>query len=64
MKLNDIAPWGRILKEYQLMFNLSDADLNLKILGCGDSPASFNAEMNQLGYQVVSIDRSNLSIFD
>lgn len=56
MKLKDVAPWGRTLKEYQLMFNLSDADLSRKILGCGDGPASFNAEMTELGYNVTSID--------
>jgi hypothetical protein len=56
MKLNDVVPWGRTLEEYKLMFNLSDADLNLKILGCGDGPASFNAEMTELGYDVVSLD--------
>ncbi len=38
------------------MFSLSEADLNAKILGCGDGPASFNAEMNELGHSVVSID--------
>jgi hypothetical protein len=56
MKLQDVVPWGRTLAEYQLMFNLSDLDLNLKILGCGDGPASFNAEMTEQGYSVVSID--------
>jgi len=38
------------------MFNLSDADLNLRILGAGDGPASFNAEMTALGYSVISVD--------
>jgi hypothetical protein len=56
MKLNKVVPWGRTLEEYKLMFNLSEADLNTKILGCGDGPASFNAEMTELGYSVVSID--------
>ncbi|HEY9600010.1 MAG TPA: SAM-dependent methyltransferase [Allocoleopsis sp.] len=56
MKLNEVVPWGRTLKEYQLMFALSEADLNAKILGCGDGPASFNAEMTKKGYSVVSID--------
>ncbi len=56
MKLNEIVPWGRTLEEYQLMFDLSEADLNAKILGCGDGPASFNAEMTKKGYSVVSID--------
>lgn len=56
MKLDGIVPWSRTLAEYKLMFDLSDVDLNKKILGCGDGPASFNAEMTQLGYSVVSID--------
>ncbi|MBD2666210.1 hypothetical protein B6N60_04892 [Richelia sinica FACHB-800] len=56
MKLNEVVPWGRTLQEYKLMFNLSDTDLNKKILGCGDGPASFNAEMTEMGYSVVSID--------
>ncbi|MBV9389044.1 MAG: hypothetical protein JOZ78_21720 [Chroococcidiopsidaceae cyanobacterium CP_BM_ER_R8_30] len=56
MKLNGVVPWGRTLEEYKLMFALSDADLSKKIVGCGDGPASFNAEMTELGYSVVSID--------
>lgn len=56
MKLNEVVPWGRTLEEYKLMFALSDVDLNMKILGCGDGPASFNAEMTELGHSVVSID--------
>jgi hypothetical protein len=56
MKLNEVIPWGRTLEEYKLMFNLSAADLNTKILGCADGPASFNYEMRQLDYSVVSLD--------
>jgi SAM-dependent methyltransferase len=56
MKLEEVVPWGRNLAEYQSMFNLSEIDLNSKILGCGDGPASFNAEMTELGHSVVSID--------
>lgn len=56
MQLNEIVPWGRTLEEYRSMFSLSAADLDLKILGCGDGPASFNAEMIDLGKSVVSID--------
>jgi SAM-dependent methyltransferase len=56
MKLEEVVPWGRSLTEYQLMFDLSERDLNSKILGCGDGPASFNAEMTELGNSVVSID--------
>lgn len=56
MKLNEVVPWGRNLEEYRLMFALSEADLNAKILGCGDAPASFNAQMTKLGYSVTSIE--------
>ena len=56
MKLNEVVLWGRTLGEYKLMFDLSKADLNSKIIGCGDGPASFNAEMTELGHSVVSID--------
>ncbi len=56
MKLSEIVPWGRTLDEYRAMFSLSEADLTLKILGCGDGPASFNAEMTELQRSVVSID--------
>jgi hypothetical protein len=56
MKLDEVVPWGRTMTEYQLMFELSAADLQSKILGCGDGPASFNTEMTQLGHNVVSID--------
>ncbi len=60
MKLDAVVPWGRTLAEYQAMFDLPDSNLsdwsNTKILGCGDGPASFNAEMTQQGFSVVSID--------
>jgi len=49
MKLTEVVPWGRTFAEYQLMFGLSQADLEAQILGCGDGPASFNAEMTALG---------------
>ncbi len=38
------------------MFSLTDSDLNKKILGCGDGPASFNAEVAATGGSVVSVD--------
>ncbi|MCY4373641.1 MAG: hypothetical protein OXC31_07660 [Spirochaetaceae bacterium] len=38
------------------MFDLSAADLRRRILGCGDGPASFNAELTALGGDVVSVD--------
>ena len=56
MTLNTIVPWGRNLAEYQAMFQLTDQDLQSRILGCGDGPSSFNAEATQLGTEVISID--------
>jgi hypothetical protein len=38
------------------MFALSGEDLQGRILGCADGPASFNAEASQRGYRVVSCD--------
>ncbi len=38
------------------MFNLSEDDLNLRILGCADGPASFNAQMFKHGHRVISCD--------
>ena len=54
--LEQIVPWGRSLDEYVRMFSLTDEDLNLKILGCGDGPASFNSVMHKNGKRVISID--------
>ncbi len=34
----------------------TDADLAGRILGCGDGPASVNAELSAAGYQVTSVD--------
>lgn len=55
-KLESIVPWGRSMEEYVRMFALKPDELNLKILDCGGGPASFNAEMFQQGYSVVSCD--------
>jgi SAM-dependent methyltransferase len=38
------------------MFALTDADLGCRIVGCGDGPASFNAELTRRGGRVVSCD--------
>lgn len=56
MTLDQVVPWGRSLDEYQHMFDLSPQVLQGKILGCGDGPASFNAELTAQGGQVVSVD--------
>ena len=55
-QLDNVIPWGRSLDEYAAMFALSDAELDCKILGCADGPASFNAEMTALGRSVISVD--------
>ncbi len=56
MQLDSIVPFGRTLAEYRLMFNLTDADLQRQILDIGAGPASFTAEMFQLGHRVTAID--------
>jgi len=56
MKLANIVPWGRTLLEYKEMFNLTENELKSKIVGCGDGPASFNAELTSCGGNVISVD--------
>jgi len=54
--LSSVVPWGRSFDEYVRMFVLTEADLASRILGCGDGPASFNAEATRRGATVVSCD--------
>lgn len=54
--LDQVVPWGRSFGEYRRMFALTDEDLNRQIIGCGDGPASFNAEATRRGSNVVSCD--------
>jgi hypothetical protein len=56
MDLKSIVPWGRSFEEYRKMFSLTDSDLQKHILGCGDGPASFNAELTTRYGSVISID--------
>lgn len=56
MKLSDVIPWGRSYEEYAEMFSLNDDDLDARILGCGDGPASFNSELTQMGKNIISCD--------
>jgi hypothetical protein len=56
MQLREVVPWGRSFEEYRLMFALEGDDLAGRILGCGDGPASFNAEATGAGHAVVSCD--------
>ncbi len=55
-ELSQVLPWGRSFDEYVRMFDLKEVDLDSRILGCADGPASFNAEMNRRGLRVVSCD--------
>lgn len=54
--LSSVVPWGRSYDEYQHMFALTASDLQGRILGCADGPASFNAEATRQGRRVVSCD--------
>ena len=54
--LDQVVPWGRSFDEYRAMFALTDAELGLRIIGCGDGLASFNAEATRRGRAVVSCD--------
>ena len=55
LKLDAIVPWGRSYDEYVRMF-LTPADLRRRVLGCGDGPAAFNAELARRGGSPVSVD--------
>lgn len=54
--LDQVVPWGRPFSEYVRMFALSEADLQRRIVGVGDGPASFNAELTARGGTAVSCD--------
>ena len=56
MILDNVVPWGRSFDEYASMFDLTELDLQKRILGCGDGPASFNAELTERGGSIVSVD--------
>ena len=55
-RLAEVVPWGRSFEEYRKMFALTESDLNERILGCADGPASFNAGLTGQGGVVVSVD--------
>lgn len=55
-ELKNVVPWGRNLEEYTKIFNLTNDDLNSRIISFGDGPASFNSEMKKLNRNIVSID--------
>lgn len=54
--LDQVVPWGRSFAEYERMFALRPDDLQRRILGCADGPASFNVEAAERGVDVISVD--------
>jgi hypothetical protein len=54
--LDKVVPWGRSFDEYVAMFDLTSFDLKLRVIGCGDGPAGFNAELTRRSGTVVSVD--------
>lgn len=54
--LDKVVPWGRSFDEYQHRFALTERDLDVKIVGCGDGAANFNAEATRRGSTVISCD--------
>lgn len=54
--LDRVVPWGRSFDEYRAMFNLSPEDLEKRLLGCSDGPASFNCILTRRGGRIVSAD--------
>lgn len=54
--LEKVVPWGRSYDEYVSMFGLTEVDLALRILGCGDGPAAFNSVLTKQGGSIVSVD--------
>jgi hypothetical protein len=55
-QLDQVVPWGRSFNEYVRMFALGEAELRLRIMGCADGPASFNAEATRRQMKVTSVD--------
>ena len=55
-QLENVVPWGRNIDEYKAMFLLSNEDMQKRIAGFGDGPASFNCQATANGYHVTSFD--------
>jgi hypothetical protein len=56
VSFDQIVPWGRSLREYELMFSLKPEDLLQGVLDCGGGPASFTAELSQKGIKAIAVD--------
>lgn len=56
--VKDLLLSGHDLNDYQHMFDLTDEDLNKRFITCASGFDSFNAQMTQLGHQVISCARN------
>ncbi len=56
MRYKDILLWGHSLADFTEMFNLTEKDLQGKVLDFYGGPDSFNAEFTAKGGKVVSCD--------
>jgi hypothetical protein len=54
--LDQLVPWGPSYEKYSAMVALAGAEIAGRILGCGDGPASFNAEATRGANKVVLSD--------
>ena len=52
----EVVPWGRSYDEYRSIFALDGVEPGLALLGCGDGPAAFNAELTRRGGRIRSVD--------
>ncbi len=53
---NKLVLWGHHVNEYRDMFDLSESDLNDRLLEYGCGPSAINAELNGFRHQVISCD--------
>ena len=51
-----VLPWGRNRVEYSAFFDLGGLSAPLRILDCAGGPASFAAEMAEVGFDVTAAD--------
>ena len=56
ISLEQIVPWGRSRREYDLIFGLQVGDPLGGVLDCGGGPSSFTAELSESGFRAVSVD--------
>jgi len=56
VSFDQIVPWGRSRREYELMFSLGAENWSKGVLDCGGGPASFTAELSASGLRAVSVD--------